>query len=66
VGSSAYWKLDLLFKRKETTMTTEEKIKAYAEWLSDKEAICEECGDHDTARIMAGVKSMFDNIFELK
>ena len=46
-------------------MTQEEKLKHFQVWLEEVEQNFTNEGDEESARIIAGVKSMFEDIFDL-
>lgn len=46
-------------------MTQDEKIKHFQIWLEEKEQDFNNDKDEESARIIAGVKSMFEDIFDL-
>lgn len=46
-------------------MTQEDKIKHFQVWLEEKEQDFNNDKDEESARIIAGVKSMFEAIFDL-
>jgi len=46
-------------------MTEEEKLKYFHDWLEQKEQDFNTEEDKESARIIAGVKSMFESIFNL-
>lgn len=57
--------LTLLKNYNEKDMTQEEKIKHFQVWLGEKEQDFNNEEDKESARIIAGVKSMFEAIFDL-
>lgn len=46
-------------------MTQDEKIKHFQIWLEEKEQDFNNGKDEESERIIAGVKSMFEDIFDL-
>lgn len=46
-------------------MTQEEKLKHFQVWLEEVEQEFNNEEDEESARIIAGVKSMFEDIFDL-
>ena len=49
----------------EKNMTQEEKLKHFQVWLEEVEQDFNNEEDEESARIIAGVKSMFEAIFDL-
>jgi flagellar motility protein MotE (MotC chaperone) len=46
-------------------MTQEEKIQAFYKWLEEHEHLFEQENDKDSAHLVASIKSMYKDIFNL-